>query len=526
MQIHKDKRFQELIERMEALLIEGRTDEMRLLLEQLQTLAEKELDDIGLAAAYFYRDLLKEKKPGCEPNMEYAKRALKIAETKDIPYYMMKVCNNLGIMYSQVSDFHIGLEYYLKALHISEIHPEFCYESVLLNNVGNLFMWLEEEVEASSYLERAYYKSITENKDDRQLSAFIIMNLIELYSNIENYDKVREWEEKNCSLLTEDDKTVVNCINLINKSKQLLQNGCPEEAKDNIYAFIKRTEGIQDFTFIFRCYINALKVGIQLEDFPLCSSLVEKLEMIQKDPILTTFSYDFATIKLEYWLKFQDRLEPGCHPYFEEYFTQSENRIIQLRDTYAKSLSVKTMLEEVKEEKKYVQQQNELLKKDIERDIFTNLYNKVSTEKYVRKAMRERVKDKLQGFMLIDIDLFKRINDNYGHGFGDEVIISVAESVELAGEGSKIAGRFGGDEFLLFLDMQDSVEAIIEAAEKLQTAVASKVQLPDDKVPHVTLSIGICVIDSDIGFEQAFDRADKALYRAKELGRNRYELAC
>lgn len=525
MQIHEDIRFQSLIEQMETLHIQSRTDEMRLLLEELQVLAETEQDNIGLAAAYFYRDILSDAKPNSEAYMQHAKRSLKIATAHNIPYYQMKASNSLGIMYSELSDFHSSLEYYLHALHIAQDNPQFCYASVVLNNVGNLFVWLEDYEEAVVYLERAYLKSIAENCGDTQLIALIILNLIELYSNIGNFKKVQEWEEMKPEVLGPDEKSIIVCIDMINDAQQLLEDDRPMEAAKMISAFMEQTLELTDYIYyiyLFRCSVNALRLGIRLKDFSLCAALAERMEEMQSGVAMTSFAFNFAAVRVEYYEAFQERLGVLGHVYYEEYYRQSQNRIEQLRNTYARSLSVKIAFEEVKDENKTVHLQNEQLQRDMERDIFTNLYNKVSTEIHVRAAMLTRPVNTIQGFMLIDIDLFKRINDYYGHSFGDKVITAVAQTLNSLEGYPKIVGRFGGDEFLVFLDKQETIDTVLEAAQQLLTKVRCNIKLPDDRVQEITLSIGICIIDCPMEFDDAFTRADKALYRAKELGRNRF----
>lgn len=524
MQVHSDIRFQSLIERMEALHLEGCVDEMRPVLEKLRTLAESEQDDIGLAAAYFYQDALFAKDPSSEFYMQYVDRALKIAQAKNIPYYEMKASNSLGIITSELSDFHSSLEHYLRAIHIAELHPEYCYAAVALNNIGNLFVWLEDYPVAIGYLERAYHRSIVENKNDHQLIALIILNLIELYSYMEEYEKVDEWKVQSHGKLNDEAQSIVACIDTVNLARQLVRAGDTVGATEKLWVLQRRPFDSPDYIYTFRCHINALRLGILMDNFALCSGLMERMEKMQRESEISSFAYDFAAVRIEYYQAFPDQLMQRAHIYLEEYYRQSQSRIRQLRDTYARSLSVKIALEEMKDENKNVHLQNEQLQRDIERDIFTNLYNKVSTKKHVTAAMSARANDEIQALLLIDIDLFKSINDNYGHVFGDKVIAKVAGVLETLEEQNKIAGRFGGDEFLVFLGKQKSAEDIQRTAQEILERMHSCIQLPNTKVRKITASIGICVIDTKMKFNEAFVRADKALYRAKELGRNRYEI--
>ena len=122
---------------------------------------------------------------------------------------------------------------------------------------------------------------------------------------------------------------------------------------------------------------------------------------------------------------------------------------------------------------------------------------------------------------MIDIDLFKSVNDRFGHHVGDQVIVYVARICGDGKRNSDILSRIGGEEFALLLPETDIREAR-RVAERLRNAVA---QLP---VPHdsasvaVTVSIGVATADANmLGGQDLMKRADEALERAKRAGRNR-----
>ncbi len=126
--------------------------------------------------------------------------------------------------------------------------------------------------------------------------------------------------------------------------------------------------------------------------------------------------------------------------------------------------------------------------------------------------------------VMLDIDFFKAINDNYGHAAGDEVICAVAGQLKLVGEEKDIAGRYGGEEFVLVLP-DTTLERGAEMAEALRLAVE---QLADDvtvPVPRITASLGLSeLMSEDLEADSVnamLERADRALYAAKESGRNR-----
>lgn len=126
--------------------------------------------------------------------------------------------------------------------------------------------------------------------------------------------------------------------------------------------------------------------------------------------------------------------------------------------------------------------------------------------------------------VMLDIDFFKAINDNYGHAAGDEVICAVAGQLKLVGEGKDIAGRYGGEEFVLVLP-DTTMERGAEMAEALRLAIE---RLADDvtvPVPRITASLGLSELTGEDLTEDTvnalLERADRALYAAKESGRNR-----
>jgi len=127
--------------------------------------------------------------------------------------------------------------------------------------------------------------------------------------------------------------------------------------------------------------------------------------------------------------------------------------------------------------------------------------------------------------LMIDIDLFKSINDLYGHDIGDKVIRAVAEIGSNAKRGADIMARIGGEEFVLLLPETDLTRAI-GLAERLREAVAGYRVSTGDRDVAMTVSIGVA--EADAGMANLADlmkQADQALYRAKRSGRNRVSFA-
>lgn len=137
-------------------------------------------------------------------------------------------------------------------------------------------------------------------------------------------------------------------------------------------------------------------------------------------------------------------------------------------------------------------------------------------------SMNERSKRRNSSFSLVlcDIDLFKSINDTYGHPFGDEVIKQVAQQLSSVVRSGDLAARIGGEEFALLLEGADARGAI-DVAERARNNISGLKMHQNGKPVGVTISLGVAVSTNDLDMEGLLQAADHALYQAKQGGRNR-----
>jgi diguanylate cyclase (GGDEF)-like protein len=125
--------------------------------------------------------------------------------------------------------------------------------------------------------------------------------------------------------------------------------------------------------------------------------------------------------------------------------------------------------------------------------------------------------------LMIDLDYFKTINDQFGHPVGDQALANVGAAIASALRASDFAGRNGGEEFAVLLP-DTGVDGALEAAERIRSAIAS-IELPAAG-PSLTASLGIAVYpDHAVSADRLERLADAALYTAKRAGRNRSEVA-
>ena len=173
--------------------------------------------------------------------------------------------------------------------------------------------------------------------------------------------------------------------------------------------------------------------------------------------------------------------------------------------------------------RKWYRNDQKQLKSKAETDLLTGLLNKISTEQTIQDYLNTIDEEELGMFVLFDIDNFKNINDSMGHAFGDEVLVAVGKELTSMYRTSDIIGRLGGDEFAVFLKdiPNDSVrlhmaETTLKFFQNFKVGEYTKYS--------VTASIGAAMFPKDgKSFEELYKAADKAVYKSKHNGRNRFE---
>ncbi|WP_417623817.1 diguanylate cyclase [Paremcibacter congregatus] len=159
------------------------------------------------------------------------------------------------------------------------------------------------------------------------------------------------------------------------------------------------------------------------------------------------------------------------------------------------------------------------LRQSAYRDALTGLYNRRHLFEFGEALYQDSPAKKAATILaMIDIDYFKKINDNYGHQVGDEILIEISNAFTGYVTKQDMVARFGGEEFCIILKNTD-VEKAIERLETLRLSIADQAFLVDGEKVHVSISIGMCRALHD-SFDDTMQAADQALYEAKRQGRN------
>ncbi len=155
------------------------------------------------------------------------------------------------------------------------------------------------------------------------------------------------------------------------------------------------------------------------------------------------------------------------------------------------------------------------------RDALTGLLNKRAITQLAEQKIQYAGKDKFR-FLILDVDNFKTINDTYGHMFGDEAIVKVANIVKKMVGDHGVVGRIGGDELFAILENVDDEKSLRNVLKAIRENVAYAYVGSQNNI-HVTCSMGCVEYPTDgISYKELFQKADYSLYLAKEKGKNRY----
>jgi diguanylate cyclase len=162
-------------------------------------------------------------------------------------------------------------------------------------------------------------------------------------------------------------------------------------------------------------------------------------------------------------------------------------------------------------------------------DTLTGLPNRRALEEFFRQVQIEAMeKDEPLSVLMIDIDHFKKFNDNFGHGIGDQVLRLVGNILRDRVRENDLPARYGGEELIAVLPRTDlgGCELVAERIRKSIAECQFTRRSTGETLPQITVSVGVGQFQSGESMEDLIDRCDRALYLAKKAGRNRVVTEC
>lgn len=162
------------------------------------------------------------------------------------------------------------------------------------------------------------------------------------------------------------------------------------------------------------------------------------------------------------------------------------------------------------------------LEEKMQLDPMTKAYNPVATREHVTESLRRRKPEHASAMFAVDVDNFKNVNDSYGHLMGDEVLVQMTQRLRSLIRAGDILGRVGGDEFVVFIPNDMPKQGAQQKAKSFLKVMSKPVAFKDvECMVHISVGIALCPQSGD-SYDELYEKADKALYNAKESGRNQF----
>jgi two-component system, cell cycle response regulator len=256
-------------------------------------------------------------------------------------------------------------------------------------------------------------------------------------------------------------------------------------------------------------------VGSRLGD----GSGLEVVKKLRADPSTRTISIALLTAQRDPE-EILSALDAGADECLQKPINRAE-LIARVRSL----LRMKRQIDELRHANARLEELNQQLEQTALTDALTQLANRRAFEtRLAYEIERSRRYHEPLSLLILDLDHFKRVNDTYGHAAGDAVLQSIAATIEHSIRKVDQAARYGGEEIAIIAPMTNAAGARV-LAERLCGKIAETpvtISTPEGaRSVAVTVSIGVAALAPDQAHEQLFAAADRALYRAKQTGRNR-----
>jgi len=427
-------------------------------------------------------------------SLECLMSALAVAEAADDLNLQAYLLNSIGSVHASSGHNEVALENQLRAL---DYHRRLCDamgEALVENNMAYTQMDLGDLQGALVSAHNALRYS--EENDRPYLRVGVLDTIAEVHQRLGELDEAEKYTRLTLELARElrsepDEATSMMMLGRI---------ACAREQWDDA---LKATE---------RALLLAEKRQLAVERFQ-CHALLSEIHERRGD-------YKAA---LRHYQRFHELKQARVNE-------DTEARLANLR--------VANQVEAAKKDAEIHRLRNLALEREVEEhkvaqarlearaslDPLTGLFNRGHLE-VVAEDLGVAAAENALSLLMFDVDRFKAVNDTYGHVAGDRVLTAITHELKENARQSDVACRYGGDEFLVLLEGMDDEGALV-AAERLREIVSATPVIYNDALIRVTISVGVATImpGEPMDLASLIERADRALYAAKQGGRDRVEV--
>jgi len=438
-------------------------------------------------------------------------KAYQLAEQIGDKYLMGSILSLLGRIHWHIDDFATSMDYYLNALKLiqSEPHPDL--EITLTNGLGMVQYGLENYPASLEYFKTCLLKASEDNlagQADANNNIAYVLHLLGrdeesvAYARaaLAQFSQIGSYVGKLHTLHSLG--AILIALGEVEQAMLTLQEGLELARKNNSELLeltyvaeisrIHKTNGKLDQAE--EELQQALKIANKINSLTNISLIHELLAEIYRE------KRDYQTA-LEHFVSF--------HNAYKTIFNEKSDRRI-------KNLEILNQVESARK-------QAEIYRYLASTDSLTKLFNRRHFLEIAEAALpKSRQERNPIAVIMADIDHFKNVNDHYGHVVGDEVLTAVAANIQKSLRTDDIAGRYGGEEFIVLL-CNPSSDQFVKIAERIRKVVEKQTVQFGQEMIKVTISLGLAWANPDqlLSMDVLINEADQALYAAKRQGRNR-----
>ncbi|HAT8490423.1 TPA: diguanylate cyclase [Vibrio vulnificus] len=491
-----------------------------------------------------------------DEGLKHVELGMAMANENGADFLLLEGFNTLGILYNATNQLKRSQLAFYQGLELSERFPKSAFIGRYLNNLGLLYVHLEQWDKALDFLQRAetFYESIGVTQPNRQL--VILLNQSFVYQQLKQKEQAKAAYDRALRYFGENTSTYYRILKLKSEARLYLLDEEFERAIDVAIACVKLDA---NNTYPLQ---NGICTYIQAEGY-LAGKQLDAAQSAVDSAIATFEHLQHARWTIRAHLLRANILEAkGQHTealsLYKKYYAQEKQQII----SEVHALQTSFEVQEVAKERDLYEAQNQL--RELERSLNEqrqrilmiwivivglllllgvrrmaiirkhNLH--LQTLSYVdpltgannRRFFQREIETPnllnrahLYRIVLVDLDWFKSINDTHGHEIGDFVLVETAKRIKQQLASDELFVRWGGEEFLLVLKNDDDLPLRLQ---KLVESIRTSAYQLKEKSYNITISVGAsepCGLNELKNSSDAFVTADMCLYQAKSLGRDR-----
>lgn len=441
------------------------------------------------------------------------RHCLSMDKADDFMYLEVEAYNTLGMLFSFAGYETTALDYYLSAYEAAKQQNNTSGMVSSLLNIGLLYQSCKEYARALPYYMQA--KEVAEHdlhSQDMLLVLYADIQIAQLYCRIEQYAEARrigKEVEKYAQVAAKGEFLLTKCILDI-----LLAERIGDYDRVHLLAaeVVRHLRDDEQFIEQVDFYVDVCEMMFAYGAVTETRIILDLLRDRIKDTDFLRLRMRVEQIEVNYQREHgkEEEYKEACYRYVKLH----EEYRQMLYDFQKKNLDNLDSMQKLEAEKREFERRSKC-------DLATGLLNKKAFCYEVEQCLQEHSGATMNAMVFIDIDNFKLVNDSFGHLLGDEVIVALASKLQECFSKKCICGRFGGDEFTVFIKQINDMMELEQQIEQFREDFAAE-GFGKDKDIQITLSIGVSYNQGmRVSYQAMLSCADEALEKAKEYGKNR-----